>query len=116
MAEKIIVSPDTVVPDTVQVVVDEAVCFRVSAVVVTSAAEHAHPLFAVNPVAPFMVMTTVQVPVVPDANCPAVAPPTVVPAEHPEIVNLVPPERTPGVVSPDELTEVPNEVKVVPAA
>jgi hypothetical protein len=36
------------------------------------------------------VITTVHVPVVPDTKVPAVAPPTVVPALHPEIVNFVP--------------------------
>ena len=47
---------------------------------------------AVAPVAPFIVMTTVQVPVVPEVKCPAAAPPTVADAEQPESVNLVLPD------------------------
>lgn len=37
-----------------------------------------------------MVITTVQVPVVPEVNFPAVDPPDVAEAEHPDVVNLVP--------------------------
>lgn len=83
-----------------------------------SFAEHAQPLGAVIPVAPFMVMTTVQVPVVPEANCPAVAPPTVVPAEHPEIVNLVAWLMTPAVESvacPTPLVLHPTQAAVTDA-
>ena len=56
--------------------------------VVWSEASHDQPLGAVSE-SP-IVIVTVQVPVVPLANDPAVAPPTVVLFEQPEAVNLVP--------------------------
>ena len=83
-------SPEFVVPVTVHVVVVLADCEIRLAGVVKSAAWHAQPLAAVIPVAPLIVITTVQVPVVPLTNDPEDGPPTVVPAEHPEIVNFVP--------------------------
>ena len=77
-------------------VVVDAVMRIVSVVVVVSDAQQDQPFGAVSPVAPSMVTVTVQVPVVPLAKLPAVAPPTVVPAEHPDIVNLVPLEVYPA--------------------
>ena len=83
-------SPLTVVPDIVAVVWLLAVCVITSDGVVWSLAEQAQPFVALAPVAPFMVITTVQVPVVPDVNFPAAAPPNVVLFEQPDAVNLVP--------------------------
>jgi hypothetical protein len=60
-------------------------------VLVSSFAVQAHPLGAVNPVAPFNVTMTVQV-FAPTVNLPAVAPPVVEDTEHPEVVNFVPVE------------------------
>jgi hypothetical protein len=42
------------------------------------------------------VITTVHVPVVPEVNFPAAAPPTVAEFEHPLAVNLVPADRMPA--------------------
>lgn len=58
-------------------------------VAVSSLARHAHPLAEVKPVAPFIVMTAVQV-LAPRVNLPAVAPPVVEEMEHPDVVNFVP--------------------------
>ena len=83
----VIVSPLTVVPEIVAVVVEEAVCVSISAVVVRSLAQQVKPCGAVTP----GVMTTVHTPLVPLANDPAVLPPTVEVAEHAvSIVNFVP--------------------------
>ena len=98
MQPKLMTSPETVVPVRVAVVVVEALWLMRLAGVVRSDAEQCQPLGAVMPVAPFMVMVTVQVPVVPLAKVPAVAPPTVVPAEHPLMVNLVAPDSMPAKV------------------
>lgn len=78
----------TLVPAIVAVVVVVAVSAQRSVVVVKLFAQHDHPLGAVA-VLP-IVTTTVQVPVVPEANCPDVAPPTVVPFEQPVAVYFVP--------------------------
>lgn len=67
--------------------------------VVKSVASQAHPLGAVSPVAPFIVITTVQE-LAPIVNFPAVAPPTVdVIDVHPVAVNFVP-----TLTNPDEYT------------
>ena len=87
-----ITSPETVVPVMAQVVADDALKFMTSAGVVRSRARQIQPFGAVAPVAPAMVMVTVQVPVVPDAKVPDIGPPTVVELEQPDAVNLVPDE------------------------
>lgn len=84
-------SPDTVVPVIVQVVALTADWLTRFAGVVRSEAAQDQPFGAVNPVAPFMVITTVQAPVVPLVRVPAVAPPVVAETEQPEVVNFVPP-------------------------
>ena len=62
------------------------------AAVVSSFAWQLHPLAAVNPVAPFIVMTTVQL-FAPIVNLPADAPPAVELIEvQPVAVNFVPPD------------------------
>jgi hypothetical protein len=94
MQLKPITSPDAVVPANVALVVVLAVSVITSAGVVRSLAEHAQPLGAVAPVAPFIVITAVQVPLVPLVYVPALPPPTVAEAEHPDTVNFVPPEIT----------------------
>ena len=60
-------------------------------VAVSSLTEHAHPFVAANPVAPFIVTTTVQE-FAPNVIFPAVAPPNVEETEQPEVVNFVPPD------------------------
>lgn len=79
----------TAVPETVQVVVEDAVC-RNRLAVVRSLTVQAHPFGAVA-VLP-MVMTTVHAPVACATNDPAVAPPVVlVTVPQPvSVVNLVP--------------------------
>lgn len=59
-------------------------------VVVRSLAKHAHPLGAVRPVAPLIVITTVHTPVVPDTIVPAEAPATPIVALQPVMVKGVP--------------------------
>lgn len=72
----------TAVAVTVQVVAVEAVCTKVSAVVVKSFAEHSNPLVAVMP----GVMTIVQAPVVVEVNWKAACPPAAVIVPHVEPV------------------------------
>ena len=90
MASQLITSAETVVPVIVHEVVVLALCLMTSVVVVRSAAWQLHPLGAVG-----SVIVTVQVPVVPEANLPAVAPPTVAELVQPLAVNFVPPEISP---------------------
>jgi hypothetical protein len=59
------------------------------AAVVSSFAWQDQPLVAVSPVAPFMVMTALQL-LAPRVNLPAVAPPVVLLIEQPVVVNFVP--------------------------
>lgn len=96
-------SPETVVPAIVAVVVELPVCannpVNKAGTVVRSAPSQIQPFGADSPVAPFIVMTTVQVPVVPDVKWPIVAPPSVAEFEHPEAVNFVPPEIYPAAVT-----------------
>jgi len=80
---------ETVVPESVPVVVVLAV-WRNKLPVVSSFDQHDQPLGAVAPVAPLIVITAVQAPVVPEVNCPAAPPPTGEVAKHPETVNVVP--------------------------
>ena len=89
MAAKLMTSPDTAVPVTVQVVVLLAL-WRNRLPVVRSDGLHIQPFGAVALLP--MVMTTVQAPVVLATNEPAVAPPTnVVTVPQPvSVVNLVP--------------------------
>jgi hypothetical protein len=77
----------TVVPENVAVVVVDAVCV-IRLAVVWSNMEHAQPVVAVadEPI----VTTGVHVPVVPEVNFPAVAPPVSDEVEQPEIVKVVP--------------------------
>lgn len=90
-----IASPLTVVPLSVAVVVLVAVCLIVSEGVVRSFAKHAQPFGAVAE--PPIVIVTVHVPVVPDVNEPAVAPPTRAVSEQPALdVNFVPSTSVPG--------------------
>lgn len=91
MQPKLIISPETVVPEMVAVVVVLAIVWILSAGVVSSFAQHVHPFVAVEPVAPLMVTTTVQVPVVPDVYLPADPPPIVEETLHPVAVNFVAP-------------------------
>lgn len=62
---------------------------------VRSCAWQDQPFGAVAPVAPAIVMTTVQV-LAPRVITPAAAPPVVEDTEHPDVVNFVPPEMTAG--------------------
>lgn len=64
---------------------------------VRSCAWQLHPFGAVAPVAPLIVTTTVHV-LAPSVNVPAAAPPVVADTEHPDVVNLVPPEMIAGKV------------------
>jgi len=66
----------------------------------------------VNPVAPFIVTTTVQL-FAPTVNVPAVAPPVVAETEHPVVVNLVPLEINPLAFNPAAVS-VPVTVGLAP--
>src|SRR5271154_5002118 len=83
---KLIRSPETVTPEITAVVVVLEVCTRLSVVVVRSFALANHPFGAIYP----GVIVTVQVPVVPELNCPADEPPIGVAKEHP-VTLIVPP-------------------------
>lgn len=74
----------------VQLVVVVAVSDQRFVLVVRSLAKQAQPFVAVSEFP--IVIVTVQVPVVPEVNLPAVAPPTSVLFEHPLAVNVVPPD------------------------
>ena len=62
---------------------------------VRSCAWQVHPFVAVNPDAPFMVITTVQL-FAPRVKIPAVAPPVVELTAQPDVVNFVPIDCSPG--------------------
>jgi hypothetical protein len=81
-------SPETVVPDIVAVVAVDAVVCCLSAGVVRSFAKQVQPVGAVaeRPI----VITTVQVPVVPLVYVPTVDCPTSVELAHPDAVKVVP--------------------------
>ena len=88
MHENAILSPLTTVPANVAVVVEYAVSFMVSVVVVTSHTEHAQPLVAVDE-AP--IVTTAVQEIACARNEPAVAPPVkLVGVPQPEAVNVDP--------------------------
>jgi hypothetical protein len=114
MHPKLMTSPLAVVPEIVAVVTLDAVWFILSAVVVMSFAKQAQPVGAVMPVAPAIVIITVQTPVVPDAKVPAVEPPTVVEFEQPDAVNFVPDEISAGAFRFPVIVGLALVTKVVP--
>jgi hypothetical protein len=80
-------SPEVVAPSITAVPFDPPAACGIDVWVVTSEALHAHALGAVTPA---KVMVAVQVPLVPETNCPVVDPPNGEEALHPETVKVEP--------------------------
>lgn len=110
-------SPLVVVTFRVAVVVELADC-EPAIPLVRSFTEQAQPVGAVKPVAPFMVMTGEQIPVVVVLNWPDVAPPAVfeIVAQPDATVNFVPVDMYPEAFHAPAPDESPPPSESTPAA